>query len=135
MKYIKQTIRFIWQYVRKAAAWYIGIFKGRQGHWKMKKFFRCSDGKKGHRTPAGTFKIGMRFTPLEGKYTEYWAIHVTGYIHFHSILHYKGTHIVAVPTLGKHISLGCIRLATANAKWMYFHLPDDTTCHIYGKEC
>ena len=34
MKYIKQTIRFIWQYVRKAAAWYIGIFKGRP--WYVK---------------------------------------------------------------------------------------------------
>lgn len=117
--------------VNRQSCW-VGVFKGKKGAWKMKKFFRCSCGRKGHRTPKGTYHIGQRFTPLNGKYTEYWAIRVTGAIHFHSILHYRGTHIVANATLGKHISLGCIRCATKNAKWMYDKLPDDTTCHIYG---
>lgn len=120
-----------WLIVMSRDDCWVGVFKGKKGAWKLKKRFRCSCGKPSTPTPKGTFKIGQRFTPLVGNSTEYWAIHVTGYVHFHSILYYHGTHTVKDGRLGMHISAGCIRLAYKNAKWMYKTLPDNTKCVIY----
>lgn len=60
-----------------------------------------------------------------------YATRITGAYYYHSILYdSKGVRVID-GRLGQALSHGCIRLDTANAKWIYENIPDGTTVFIH----
>ncbi len=85
----------------------------------------CSVGRKGHATPTGTFSIGGRWTwvhMLDDSYGQY-CTQIKGNILFHSVCYTKRSPSTLITEeyngLGEPASLGCVRLQTADAKWIY----------------
>ena len=118
-------------------------FKKEKGSWVPKKIMKCSVGKKGHETPAGTFSIFSRWDILKsGGVWEYYPVEFlsneSGAWCFHSVLYYKGTELKDVSkaklyngTLEAANSLGCVRLSLENAKWIYDNCTNGTKVLIY----
>lgn len=97
----------------------------------------CSTGRKGHATPTGTFTIGGRWTWLhmiDGSYGQY-ATQIKGNILFHSVCYTKKDPSTLMTEeyngLGAPASLGCVRLQTADAKWIYDNCARGTKVTIY----
>lgn len=135
---------------------YTNVYLKQNDIWVPHKTFLCSVGRGGVRTtPAGLTKIGRRVyvsrvsepSGLREFYVTEFRRHTSsdpklggsgGYYKngdfgwaFHSVL-YKGyTNKVGDGRLGRHISNGCVRIATANAKWIYNNIIRGTTCFIY----
>ncbi len=92
----------------------------------------CGDG---DNTPKGTFSIFVknRWHPLFG---DVYGQYVTGFnndILFHSVPYEKMNQPETVEVqdyngLGTSISMGCVRLAVADAKWIYENCDFGTTC-------
>ncbi len=85
----------------------------------------CSVGRKGHATPTGSFTIGGRWTwvhMFDGSYGQY-CTQIKGNILFHSVCYTKRSPSTLITEeyngLGEPASLGCVRLQTADAKWIY----------------
>lgn len=111
----------------------VGIFKGKKGNWKLKKFWKCGDGKKSTPTPSGTFKIKGK-----GKYFDsgsarcYYFTNFKPHFYFHSVLCSPRTgRPFGGKQLGVGVSHGCVRLAKGNARWLQKHIPKGTTVYIY----
>lgn len=92
----------------------------------------------GNATPIGTFplKSKWRWKQLFGGVYGQYSCHITGQILFHSVP-YMSANIYALNTgyynkLGETASAGCIRLTTADAKWIYDHCPTGTKVVIYN---
>ena len=98
----------------------------------------CSTGRAGHETPPGTFSV----LPLkkewclmyDGTYAQYTTA-FNGDILFHSIC-YSATHpgwLIAAEynMLGSPASLGCVRLQTVDAKWIYDNCAPGTLVTVY----
>lgn len=107
--------------------------------WKCIKKFRCSVGKKHHRTARGETVIGKRGPSYtSGVNKLYYWTQFRGHYLFHSICYKAGT---SRPTrnnirdgrLGKDISHGCVRLALGNARWINRNIPTGTKVKVYGK--
>ncbi|MDR3644552.1 MAG: L,D-transpeptidase [Clostridia bacterium] len=84
----------------------------------------CSTGLPGHDTPTGTFTVkdhGKRF--FSEKYQEggYYWLKFYGNYWIHSIVFDKNEKIIPAEAakLGTEASHGCVRVAIANAEWMY----------------
>ena len=99
----------------------------------------CSTGRKGHATPTGTFTIGGRWTWLhmiDGSYGQY-ATQIKGNILFHSVCYTKKDPSALMTEeyngLGAPASLGCVRLQTADAKWIYDNCPRGTKVTVYDE--
>jgi lipoprotein-anchoring transpeptidase ErfK/SrfK len=112
----------------------VGIYRGSKGYWNLSQSYVCSSGTGGENaTPTGTYKIQGRgtwfFSPSCNEGAEWWT-QFSGDFLFHSLPMDKN-HNVVDSTLGKPASHGCIRLAIANAKWIYDNVPRSTTVHIY----
>jgi len=97
----------------------------------------CSVGRKGHATPTGTFTIGRRWTwlhMLDNSYGQY-ATQIRGNILFHSVCYTKRDPSTLMTDeyngLGEPASLGCIRLQTVDAKWIYDNVAAGTKVTIY----
>lgn len=97
----------------------------------------CSTGRKGHATPTGDFTIGGRWTWLhmiDGSYGQY-ATQIKGNILFHSVCYTKKDPSALMTEeyngLGEPASLGCVRLQTADAKWIYDNCARGTKVTIY----
>ena len=97
----------------------------------------CSTGRKGHATPAGTFTIGGRWTWLrmvDSSYGQY-ATQIQGNILFHSVCYTKRDPSALMTEeyngLGAPASLGCVRLQTVDAKWIYDNCARGTKVTIY----
>ena len=97
----------------------------------------CSTGRKGHATPTGTFTIGGRWTWLrmvDSSYGQY-ATQIRGNILFHSVCYTKRDPSALMTEeyngLGAPASLGCVRLQTADAKWIYDNCARGTKVTIY----
>lgn len=93
------------------------------------KAFACSVGLYGS-TPTGTFTIRdhLRWHELNGPSWGQWCCHITYNILFHSIPYSSYRNKYSLPAsaynkLGRPASHGCIRLAAANAKYIYDHVP------------
>lgn len=121
---------------------YVGIYKGSKGNWTRVKYMRCSDGKKGHRTPKGTFSTGKyKYWKYKVKYFDshgvrcWYATRITGHYLFHSVTYKKSRtpKRIADGRLGKCVSNGCIRLTINDAKWIYNTIPSGTKTVIYSK--
>ena len=120
---------------------YVGVYKGSKGNWTRVKYMRCSDGKKGHRTPKGTFSTGKyKYWKYKVKYFDshgvrcWYATRITGHYLFHSVTYKRSLtpKRVADGKLGKCVSNGCIRLAVKDAKWIYNTIPSGTKTVIYS---
>lgn len=98
----------------------------------------CGDG---DNTPTGTFSIFVknRWHPLFG---DVYGQYVTGFnndILFHSVPYEKMNQPETVEVqdyngLGTSISMGCVRLAVADAKWIYENCDFDTTVRVYESD-
>ena len=97
----------------------------------------CSVGRQGHDTPTGTFSIGGRWTWLhmfDDSYGQY-ATQISGNILFHSVCYTKKDPSTLMADeynmLGSPASLGCVRLQTVDAKWIYDNCTRGTKVTIY----
>lgn len=98
----------------------------------------CSVGRQGHKTPLGTFSItGVKkrwCLMLDGSYGQY-SSQFSGYYLFHSICYEKADPSTLLTEeynmLGQPASLGCVRLETEDAKWIYDNCGAGTKVTIY----
>lgn len=96
--------------------------------------FVCSSG--GY-TPTGTFRTTDKYVwrPLFGNVYGQYATRITGSILFHSVPYFKQDKSTLeydeYNKLGTTASAGCIRLAAADAKWIYDNCPKGTTVEMY----
>ena len=94
----------------------------------------CSTGKA---TPLGTFKTPAkyRWKVLQHDVWGQYSTRITGSILFHSVWYYEKDpstlSIKQYNRLGTQASAGCVRLTTADAKWIYDNCPVGTTVKIY----
>ena len=102
---------------------------------RVVKTFTCSTGKKGDDTPTGTFTVAERGESFynsslsEGAY--YWTQFYGDYL-FHSVP-FNGSREMEpeeAAKLGTPASHGCVRLAVADAKWIYDNIPKGTKVSI-----
>ena len=100
------------------------------------KVFVCSVGRNNW-TPTGTYTTSDKATwgkMAGGVYAQYYT-RITGPYLFHSVPYFtknKGNlEWEEYNKLGSPASLGCIRLAVIDAKWLYDNLPKGTTVKIY----
>lgn len=99
----------------------------------------CSIGRTGHETPEGT---GYRTTDyydwrlmVDNTYGRY-AVRFNGSIMFHSVPYYESKKNTLewkdYNKLGKPASLGCVRLAVADAKWIFDNCKRGTEVDVYS---
>ena len=113
-----------------------------EGYYRVPvKAMVCSVGREGHETPLGTFALTGRkkeWCPmLDGTYGQY-SNQFSGYYLFHSVC-YSEKDPAALLTeeynmLGQPASLGCVRLQTADAKWIYDNCGAGTKVTVYDGE-
>ena len=114
----------------------VHIFKGNQSTWTKIKSFSCCVGKQSTPTPVGVYTIGDRGTYFwTGSNKCWYYTQITGSILFHSIIYngYSTPSYVVDGRLGLSISHGCVRLAIANAKWIYDTIPRGTKVVSYNR--
>lgn len=106
------------------------------------KAMACSVGRKGNDTPTGTFMIQdhLAWAVLDGPSLGQYSSHfLTEYL-FHSVpMHTLSRDPYKVSAsdfnkLGTPASAGCIRLAIADAKWIYYNVPVGSTVIISDRE-
>ncbi len=91
----------------------------------------------GDATPLGVFTTSDKYTwrALQGNVYGQYATRITGHILFHSVPYYSQNksdlEYEEYNKLGQAASLGCIRLACIDAKWIYDNCPKGTTVEIY----
>jgi len=98
----------------------------------------CSTARKGYRMPMGTFYLENFRSPwrlmVDGTYGQYATCFEGNYL-FHSICYESMSHDGMVTEsynkLGQAASMGCVRLQTADAKWIYDNCPVGTPVTIY----
>ena len=101
------------------------------------KAMLCSTAKPGYVTPPGEFKLTSYRVPwqymIDGTYGQY-ACQFKGNYLFHSICYSDDSHDAMIRTsynnLGNAVSLGCVRLETADAKWIFDNCPAGTPVTI-----
>ena len=120
----------------------VNIFKGRKGHWKLFKHFRCSTGAfsqpchisskfylSGHKPKR------VRFSEWSQKYYyyKYLTYYDGGLNAFHSTSWRVGTNkqINTVSKVGQPKTKACIRVTVKNAKYIYDKMPLGTKVVIY----
>lgn len=97
----------------------------------------CSVGRGGSITPRGTFSVGSKRAWLhmvDGSYGQYATQFYGNYL-FHSVC-YSAANPSTLLTyeynmLGSPASLGCVRLQTADAKWIYDNCAAGTKVTVY----
>ena len=97
----------------------------------------CSTGRKGHATPTGTYTLGGKWQwvhMLDNSYGQYVS-QISGNILFHSVCYYKKNPSTLMTEeyngLGAPASLGCVRLQTVDAKWIYDNCARGTKITVY----
>lgn len=103
------------------------ILTGSNHNWTIQKIFTCTVGKPSTPTITGKFTVkakGSYFVTENGLICKYYTQIYGDYL-FHSILYYPDGSI-ADSRLGMDLSHGCIRLATANALYIYNNIPYGT---------
>ena len=111
----------------------VGIFEGFQHGWRLRQYWRCTPGASSTPTIGGTFTVSDRgYSFGTDDYTCYYWTRFRGNYLFHSVLYYPGTKTVKDGRLGMRLSHGCVRLYTANAKWIYDKMPRGTKVIVYG---
>lgn len=98
----------------------------------------CSTARPGHTTPLGSFRLAEYRSEwrlmLDGTYGQY-ATQFKGHYLFHSICYADDSHDAmkreAYNNLGNAASMGCVRLETADAKWIFDNCPAGTPVTVY----
>lgn len=99
----------------------------------------CSVGRN-NATPTGTFTTSDKheWSALVGGVYGQYAYRIDGHIMFHSVPYFrrdKGRlETEEYNKLGSAASLGCVRLAVLDAKWIYDNCPSGTLVTIYDNE-
>ena len=106
---------------------------------KIVRTFLVSTG--GDNTPNGIWTTTDRYETLSlvGGVWGHYTLRITGPIWFHSVPyfskpadgHWNDLEYEEFNKLGTTASLGCVRLSTADAKWIYENLPWHTQVEIY----
>ena len=111
---------------------------GDDGYYsKPYKAMVCSTAREGHTTPSGTFsssQLARWCYMVDGSYGQY-ATRIKGAILFHSVCYHKQDQSTLMTEeynlLGNVASLGCVRLQTADAKWIYENCAAGTKVTVY----
>lgn len=98
----------------------------------------CSTGRQNHATPTGTFAIYGGKSPwtymVDGTYGQY-SSRFNGHYLFHSVCYRSANPSTLITEeynlLGNVASLGCVRLQTADAKWIYDNCATGTLVTVY----
>ncbi len=98
----------------------------------------CSTARPGHVTPLGSYTLAAYRSPwrlmLDGTYGQY-ATCFSGHYLFHSICYSDDSHDAMVRDsynrLGEPASMGCVRLETKDAKWIFDNCPAGTPVTVY----
>ena len=97
----------------------------------------CSVGRRGCATPLGTFTMGGKWQwvhMLDNSYGQYVS-QISGNILFHSVCYYQKNPYTLITEeyngLGAPASLGCVRLQTVDAKWIYDNCARGTRITVY----
>ena len=98
----------------------------------------CSTARKGYVTPLGSFTLQEFRSPwrlmVDGTYGQYATCFKGNYL-FHSVCYREESHDAMVREsynlLGESASMGCVRLETIDAKWIYDNCPAGTQVTIY----
>lgn len=105
---------------------------------RLQKQMLASTGTKDQPTPLGQFKIQNRgpwfFSKKYQQGGKYWVSFKNwGQYLFHSIPMDEDQNVLPeeASKLGQPASHGCIRLAIADAKWIYDHIPQGTPVNIH----
>lgn len=101
------------------------------------KAFVCSCGREGHETPLGSFQTSNYYhwrLMVDGSYGQY-AVRFYKGIMFHSVPYYSkdagNMEWEQFNLLGEPASLGCVRLACADARWIYENCGPGTEVIVY----
>ena len=98
----------------------------------------CSTARPGYVTPKGTYKLAAYRSEwrlmLDGTYGQYATCFSGNYL-FHSICYEDDRHDAmkrdSYNNLGNAASMGCVRLETQDAKWIFDNCPAGTPVTIY----
>ena len=100
----------------------------------------CSTGRAGFDTPPGAFTVSNRAAwmyMVDGSYGQY-ATRFNGAILFHSVCYNRRDPSTLMTyeynMLGGYASRGCVRLQTADAKWVFDNLPAGTKVVVYDAD-
>ena len=109
----------------------VGVYYKMPYGWEEGALWACSPGTYYTPTVTGLFSVGSRgyYFDSYGVRCYYWTQFWGDYL-FHSTTY--STNGVPIDTrLGMHLSHGCVRLETSNAKWIYETIPSGTTVYVY----
>ena len=109
----------------------VGVYYKMPYGWEEGALWACSPGAYYTPTVTGLFSVGSRgyYFDSYGVRCYYWTQFWGDYL-FHSTTY--STNGVPIDTrLGMHLSHGCVRLETSNAKWIYETIPSGTTVYVY----
>ena len=109
----------------------VGVYYKMPYGWEEGALWLCSPGTYYTPTVKGLFSVGLRdiYFDSYGVRCYYWTQFYGDYL-FHSTTYY--TNGAPKDTrLGMHLSHGCVRLETSNAKWIYETIPSGTTVYVY----
>lgn len=102
------------------------------------KVMACSCGADGHRTPEGTFRTSDYYDwreLIDGSYGRY-AVRFNNRILFHSVPYTQPSPDALewdqYNLLGENASLGCVRLAVEDIKWIHDNCRQGTTVIVYS---
>lgn len=97
----------------------------------------CSVGRDGHATPIGTYSMGGKWPwvhMLDNSYGQYVS-QISGNILFHSVCYTRRDPSTLMTeeynALGERASLGCVRLQSGDAKWIYDNCARGTRITVY----
>lgn len=101
----------------------------------------CSTGRAGHVTPLGSYEttdVKKEWClMLDGTYGQY-STQFSGHYLFHSICYTAPDPSALIASeynlLGSVASLGCVRLQTVDAKWIYDNCPAGTSVTVYESD-
>lgn len=117
--------------------------KDQNGNYSnIAKVFVASTGAPGSETPLGTFTTSDRYESLYlvGNVWGHYTVRISGPFFFHSVPYFtKGApwdnlEYLEYNKLGSGASAGCVRLAAADAKWIYDNIGYGTTVKIYDSD-
>jgi lipoprotein-anchoring transpeptidase ErfK/SrfK len=110
----------------------VGIYYGSKGNWSYTKFYKCTSGAASTPTKKGVFTVASRGLSFGSGYTCWYWTQFSGNYLFHSVLYNSGSKTsIQDGRLGINASHGCVRLALADAKWIYDNIPSGTKVVVY----
>ncbi|MDY4049892.1 L,D-transpeptidase [Eubacterium pyruvativorans] len=130
-----------WLKVNKQAS-VITAYRRTNGRWKPVRAMLTSTGAPSMPTKSGTYYSSMKrrwlTMSMDGKFFDYgqYTCRVYGQVYIHSVWYYAKNHAAQATAefnkLGSPASHGCIRVSTADAKWIYDNCPAGTKITVYS---